>query len=106
MPKIVMVSHASAENITKHWVNTTTLHADPNDVPCWPCHRLHDDPSTCVPNKEENGARCISYITVEKLVQTVAEQWDKDHNVVHAEQVFSLARKAAGWQVPGSERLS
>jgi hypothetical protein len=29
MPKIMLLSHASEENITKHWVNTTTLHADP-----------------------------------------------------------------------------
>ena len=67
-PKIVMVSHASAENITKHWVNTTTLHADPERVPCWPCHRLHNDPATCVANKENNGAACISDISVETVM--------------------------------------
>jgi len=82
MPKVVMVSHASVENITKHWVNTITLHADNNRVPCWPCHRLHDDPSTCVENKEKNGAACISDISVERLVQTVAQQWEKKQNVV------------------------
>jgi ADP-heptose:LPS heptosyltransferase len=92
MPKIAMMSHASAENITKHWVNTVTLHADQNRVPCWPCHRLHDDPSTCVENKEKNGAACISDISVEKLVSTVAEKWAKPNNVIHAEQVFTMAR--------------
>jgi ADP-heptose:LPS heptosyltransferase len=95
MPKIVMVSHASAENITKHWVNTTTLHADPNRVPCWPCHRLHNEPSTCRANKEGNGAACISDITVEKLVQTVAETWKRDSNVIHAESVFGMAGSRA-----------
>lgn len=75
MPKIVMVSHASAENITKHWINTTTLHADQDRVPCWPCHRLHDDPSTCVANKDNNGALCISDITVESVVAAVAAKW-------------------------------
>lgn len=90
MPKIVMVSHASVENITKHWVNTITLHADPSRVPCWPCHLLHDDPSTCVENKERNGAACISDITVEKIVQTVAEKWND--NVV---RLPTLARRAA-----------
>lgn len=90
MPKIVMVSHASAENITKHWVNTTTLHADPDRVPCWPCHKLHDDPSTCVLNKEGNGAACISDITVEELVQAVKRAWNSG-NVIHAEQVFAMA---------------
>lgn len=92
MPKIVMVSHASAENITKHWVNTTTLHAEPNRVPCWPCHRLHDDPSTCVTNKEGNGAACISDISVEKLVQTARELWRAEPNIIHAESAFSMAR--------------
>lgn len=73
MPKIVMLSHASPENITKHWLNTTTLHANPDRVPCWPCHRLHDDPSTCVENKEKSGAACISDISVETLVEKAAE---------------------------------
>lgn len=95
MPKIVMVSHASVENITKHWINTTTLHADPDRVPCWPCHRLHDDSSTCVENKEKNGAACISDITVEKLVQVVAEQWTRGSNVIRlSDKVSSLARSA------------
>ncbi len=106
MPKVVMVSHASVENITKHWVNTTTLHADPDRVPCWPCHRLHDDPSTCVVNKEGNGAKCISDISVEKVVRTVAEHWESGANVIDAKQVFAMARSPVpGWQIPGSERL-
>jgi hypothetical protein len=81
MPKIVMVSHASVENITKWWVNTTTLHANADRVPCWPCHRLHDDKSTCVQNKEGNGAACISDISVEDLVCAVAKAW-KSSNVI------------------------
>jgi ADP-heptose:LPS heptosyltransferase len=78
MPKIVMVSHASAENITKHWVNTTTLHADPQRVPCWPCHRLHNDISTCVPDKDVGkGAACMGDISVETVVQAVDKAWSK-----------------------------
>lgn len=69
MPKIVMVSHASAENITKHWVNTTTMHADAVRVPCWPCHRLHDDISTCTPAKDApNVSACMADIPVETVV--------------------------------------
>jgi ADP-heptose:LPS heptosyltransferase len=91
MPKILTLSHASKENITKHWINTITLHADPNRVPCWPCHRLHDDPSTCVENKEKNGAACISDISVERLVQTVAEQWAKGAKQWEKNKVPALA---------------
>lgn len=83
MPKVALVSHASAENITKHWVNTTTLHADPNRVPCWPCHRLHDDISTCTPAKDFGGhaAACMADIDVETLIGTIERLWRRN-NVV------------------------
>ena len=85
VPKIVLLSHASAENITKHWVNTTTLHADPNTVPCWPCHRLHNDIATCTPNKDGgHAAACISDISVETILENVERLWCKpaETNVV------------------------
>lgn len=72
MPKIVLASHAGM-NVTKHWKNTVTLHADPTRVPCWPCHRLHDDYTTCVPNESRSGAACMSDITVEDIVSKVHE---------------------------------
>jgi hypothetical protein len=51
----------------QHWVNTINLHADPEKVSCWPCHKLHDRQETCRPNKENNGAACISDISVETI---------------------------------------
>lgn len=74
MPKVILISHTSAENVTKHWVNTTTLTADANKVPCWPCHKLHDTLDTCVPNPENNGAACISNIPVETIVGLVKQK--------------------------------
>lgn len=74
MPKIIMVSHASPENITKHWRNTITLHADSERVPCWPCHMLHDTRESCERisgRKNELGAACISDIPVDTVVNTV-----------------------------------
>lgn len=72
MPKIMLHSHASVENITKHWINTTSLHADRVRVSCWPCHRLHNDISTCVPNSDmKAAAACISDISVEQLLTAV-----------------------------------
>lgn len=75
MPKIALMSHASAENITKHWVNTTTMHADQNRVPCWPCHRLHDDPSTCVQATDLNAAACMADISVQSIMDNVKRLW-------------------------------
>jgi ADP-heptose:LPS heptosyltransferase len=74
IPKIVLLSHASPENITKHWVNTTTLHAG-SGVKCWPCHQLHDKQETCTPNKDNNGAACISDISVDRLMKAIADKW-------------------------------
>ena len=71
MPKVMLLSHASPENITKHWINTTTLHADQARVPCWPCHRLHDGPDTCVANRENNGAACMTDIGTEAIMDAV-----------------------------------
>jgi ADP-heptose:LPS heptosyltransferase len=79
VPKIIMVSHTSEENITKHWVNTVTLHADPARVPCWPCHRLHDSFDTCCPVSVNGGefASCISDIGVETIVAAATKQLNR-----------------------------
>ena len=78
MPKIIMVSHASVENITKHWINATTLHADPDAVPCWPCHRLHSTIETCVPFKPGTEvAACMADISVETLMDNIERLWRK-----------------------------
>lgn len=73
MPKIMLLSHASANNIIKHWVNTVGLHADPARVPCWPCHRLHDVVDTCVIAKDKSGVACMADISVEAIVQKAKE---------------------------------
>ncbi len=83
MPKLVLLSHGSVENVTKHWVNTETLHADPDRVPCWPCHRLHDDIETCTPNADGgHAAACISDISVDRILDAVRTAWDANSNVV------------------------
>lgn len=71
IPKIVLLSHASPENITKHWKRTIALHADPARVPCHPCHLLHDDISTCHPNAERTAAACMADISAAEVVAAV-----------------------------------
>jgi FkbM family methyltransferase len=55
VPKIVLLSHASAENIVKHWHNTIALHADHVRVPCYSCHLLHDRKETCLETQRREG---------------------------------------------------
>jgi ADP-heptose:LPS heptosyltransferase len=65
---VVMLSHASPENITKHWPRVTTLHANQQKVSCWPCHKLHRGPETCRVNQETGAASCIGSISAETVV--------------------------------------
>jgi ADP-heptose:LPS heptosyltransferase len=67
MPKIMLLSHASPENITKHWINTRTMHADRVRVDCWPCHQLHDTVATCRKAANAEAAACIADITHEAV---------------------------------------
>lgn len=59
IPKIVLLSHSSVENLTKHWVNT---HALIGQVSCYPCHRLHADWAGCNKDPETQFAACASAI--------------------------------------------
>ena len=73
MRKIVLLSHASQENITKGWTNAVTLHAD-SSVACWPCHLLIDRPEDCERlsgRKGEQGAACISSIKPDAVIEAV-----------------------------------
>jgi FkbM family methyltransferase len=76
MPKIMLHSHASVQNIVKHWINTKSLHASA-EVGCWPCHLLLDGVEGCQdeqrrcglsPSPEDKGAACISSISVESVI--------------------------------------
>jgi ADP-heptose:LPS heptosyltransferase len=85
MPKVVLVSHASAENITSHWKNTITLHADPNEVPCWSCHRLHDTIATCTPARDLGiAAACMADISTELIVSAVKAALTRDATLLDA----------------------
>jgi hypothetical protein len=74
MLKIMLLSHAGIDSITKHWHNTVTLHADQARVPCWPCHLLHDSKESCQRvsgNGSDVGAACISDIGVEEVLGVI-----------------------------------
>lgn len=54
--KVVMMSHSSVENLTRDWVNTTSL--TPANTPCYPCHRLHYTREFCPSDDETHMAKC------------------------------------------------
>lgn len=65
MRKVVLLSHSSQENLTKHWVNTVSL--EPVGVDCYPCHRLHYGPKFCRRDEETGAATCQLSIDPERV---------------------------------------
>ena len=58
MAKVMLLSHSSIENLTKHWVNTISLAAD--HLPCFPCHRLHYTREFCPQHEESMTSLCMA----------------------------------------------
>lgn len=56
--KIVLLSHSSPENLTKHWKHTLSVEA--TGVPCHPCHRLHRAFEFCARHPATGFAACAS----------------------------------------------
>ena len=67
VPKVCFLSHSSQENLTRDWVNTTSLHTTDKGVDCYPCHRLHYNWSNCREDKETGTAMCQSTISAERV---------------------------------------
>lgn len=58
--KVVLLSHSSHENLTKHWKNSIAL--APEGLSCYPCHRLHYTREFCNEDKETGAAMCQKLI--------------------------------------------
>lgn len=55
--KVVMLSHSSNDNLTKHWENTFVM-VPPPSLKCYPCHRLHYTMEHCQEDEETGAAMC------------------------------------------------
>ena len=66
-PKIVLLSHSSAHNLTRDWENTIAL--EPEHTPCYPCHQMHYSFDTCTQYGTSGVALCQANISVESVIQ-------------------------------------
>lgn len=79
--KVLMLSHSSKNNLSKHWINTQTL--KPEDCSCYPCHRLHYSDEFCNIDEMSGAARCavnISADTIYTAVKKVYLNWKRCSN--------------------------
>lgn len=65
MPKIVLLSHSSRENLTKHWINTTAM--EPRGTDCYPCHRMHYTFEHCCRDEATGVAKCAANTDLEDV---------------------------------------
>jgi len=77
VPKALMLSHSSRENLPKHWKATTVL--EPKNVPCFPCHRMHYGWDNCKKDEETHAAMCQARITPDQVWAALCEvlQWQQ-----------------------------
>lgn len=73
MAKVVLLSHSSQHNLTKHWLNTITL--EPQNTHCYPCHRLHYGREHCWEHEPSGTAMCQFNITPDRVFEAIAENY-------------------------------
>jgi ADP-heptose:LPS heptosyltransferase len=84
VPKIVLLSHSTEENLTKHWVNTKTIVPQ---VACHPCHRIIYSWDHCNRDETTGTALCAARISVETVwaaLQDVFREKQRDRILVAA----------------------
>jgi len=77
MPKVVLLSHSSNENLTRDWINTAALEAP---VPCHPCHRIHNaGAALCSKDTVTGASACMASYSAEAVADLVLRALDLEH---------------------------
>jgi hypothetical protein len=72
MLKVIVLSHSSNENLTKHWKNTAAIEA--TSVPCHPCHRVHGAHlGFCSKDTNTGAAACMASATPDMIADFVID---------------------------------
>lgn len=69
-PKILLLTHSTEENISKYWKNCIALHA-PEEVKCYPCHRLVHNRDDCPLASLSQAPSCIANIHPKRVIEAV-----------------------------------
>lgn len=72
MLKVVLLSHSSNENLTKHWTNTAALEA--TGLACHPCHRIHGHLGFCAKDTNTGAAACMASYGPDMIADFVIEK--------------------------------
>jgi ADP-heptose:LPS heptosyltransferase len=79
VPKIIMLSHSSEENLTKYWLNCISLHS--TDAECYPCHQIHYTEESCpCDGKIVKGPVCMSTLWPESVFNAMEQAYERWEN--------------------------
>lgn len=67
--KVILLSHSSRENLTKHWTRTATI--EPQNTACYPCHRLHYGKDFCHEDADTGAALCQVNIAPARVFEAI-----------------------------------
>lgn len=71
MPKIVLLSHSSVNNLTRDWENTYSMFSTKTD--CYPCHKLIYGWDQCVRDEATGTAHCQVSISVDQVWDAICD---------------------------------
>ncbi len=82
VPKVIMLSHSSEDNLTFTWSNVTNVVAV--DAPCRPCHRLIYTKWACELEPGLDAPICMGKIPPKVLYNAIVEKYqEKKNGIVH-----------------------
>jgi ADP-heptose:LPS heptosyltransferase len=70
MPKVLILSHSTVENLSRDWVNTISLAGE--DAHCYPCHQLHLEGWKYCTRHPEGNALCQRLLAPERVYAAIA----------------------------------
>lgn len=74
--KVIMLSHSSHENLTKHWLSTEVILPD-DDTECYPCHQLHYGNKYCKCDVDTGAALCACNTDPSKVYKAIYESYQR-----------------------------
>lgn len=96
IPKVVMLSHSSRENLTRDWKRTTVLTAQ--GLPCHPCHRLHYSDRYCHVEPESRAALCALAIEPARVFEAINGYYEDEDKPMIERKDPAWKRAAAAFQ--------
>lgn len=99
VPKIVLLSHSSEENLSKYWKNCQSISSSPA---CYPCHQLHYTLKSCPTDVvyEQDELDKKRYVAVEypKCMAQLEEQ--KLYNAIEKVYLDWKSKRSTEWHHP------